>query len=117
MSPFGDRLTMPAPSMSTCVADIGRSTTLEGSRALTVFGLSMYELLIAGSLVADLPAIGKFAEISATGSLVEETVVGCLETGRAPVTLSSASFGFFAGLPVPYLSASSRRFVLLELVD
>jgi hypothetical protein len=55
--------------------------------------------------VADLPFTGGFTEVSAAVSLVESSVAGSLETlfvGRASViALSSTSFGFFAGLPVP----------------
>jgi hypothetical protein len=53
------------------VAKVSKSATLKDSGALAVFKLSIYNLLIASSLVASLLLISKFAKVSATGSLVE----------------------------------------------
>jgi hypothetical protein len=65
----------------------------------------MYNLLIVGSLVVDLLVVSKLVDVSAAGSLVEKLMEGFSETlfvGRAPIiALSSTSFSFFAGLPVP----------------
>jgi hypothetical protein len=74
---------------------IGRARRL---RASTASELSMYNLPMVGSLVADLPVADMFAEASLGVSLVDSPLAGSLEVpsvGKATsIGLSTASFGF-----------------------
>jgi hypothetical protein len=95
------------------VADVGRFAELKDLGASTVVVLSMYNLLIAGSLVADLLVVGKFADVSAAASLVESSVAGSFWKPHCYLQALVSS-------PVcqcKYLSTSSRRFFSLEQVS
>jgi hypothetical protein len=61
------------------VADIGRSAALGDSGASTVFGLSMYDLSMGGSLVAGVLVADGFVVVSLGVSLEDSSVAGSLE--------------------------------------